>query len=193
MSAAKKAVVHKAKAPLTPKSDTKPVTAVVDDSVRLKEIRGLVKANNKSELPEAVVICQIYMESRFDKNAKADGSSARGLMQLLKVPVRELYRVDNLSKPRADRKPEADLYRDADVFHDSPEMVDEATNIQWGTRYLQLLIDRQRKKGADDPIDEAYKDYRGIRNGIYYRKIKAGAEALRQQPESMAVLRDMVK
>jgi hypothetical protein len=71
-------------------------------------------------------------------------------------------------------------------------MVDEATNIQWGTRYLQLLIDRQRKKGADDPIDEAYKDYRGIRNGIYYRKIKAGAEALRQQPESMAVLRDMV-
>lgn len=193
MSASKKPVVHKAKASLTPKSDTKPVTAVVDDSSRLKEIRALVKANNKSEIPEDVVICQIYMESRFDKDAKADGSSARGLMQLLKVPVRELYRIDNLAKPRADRKPDAEVYRDADVFHDSAEMVDEATNIQWGTRYLQLLIDRQRRKGAADPIDEAYKDYRGLRNGVYYRKIKAGAEALRQQPDSMAVLRDMVK
>jgi|GEM_PF-6063388 len=69
----------------------------------------------------------------------------------------------------------------------------EATNIQTGTRYLQLLIERETAKGVDDPIAEAYKDYRGLRNGVYYRKIKAGAAELAKQPDSMDVLRNMVK
>jgi hypothetical protein len=55
---------------LTPKSDTKPVTVQVDDSARLREIRQLVRANNQSTLDENLVICQIYMESRFDSTRR---------------------------------------------------------------------------------------------------------------------------
>jgi hypothetical protein len=41
-------------------------------------------------------------------------------------------------------------------------------------------------------VDEAYKLYRGVRNGIYYRKINACAKILKDDPESMQPLRDMV-
>lgn len=178
---------------LTPVSDTRPETVKIDDAARLREIRALVETNNRSELDASVVICQIYMESRFEKAAAASGSSARGLMQLLRAPVRELYRLQNLKKPRAQRRAEADLYREADELHDGPELIDEATNIQIGTSYMQALIDKRRADHATDPIAEAYKDYRGIRNGIYYAKINAAAGELAANPESMQVLRNMVK
>jgi hypothetical protein len=183
--------VHSAK--LTPVSDTKSEEVKIDDSARLREIRALVEANNQSSIGTDMVICQIYMESRFDKNAHAQGSSARGLMQLLKAPVRELARLKNSQKPRKERRPEAELYREADAFHDSPELLDEATNIRTGTAYLQALIDKNTAAGSSDPIVDAYKDYRGIRNGIYYRKLKEAAEKLKASPESMEVLREMVE
>jgi polysaccharide deacetylase 2 family uncharacterized protein YibQ len=123
------------------------------------------------------------MESRFDKCAQAEGSSARGLMQLLKVANRELCRLDNLRKPVSARRPEAALYREADAFHDSPAFIDEATNIRAGTRYLQALVDKARRDGSADPIAEAYKDYRGVRNGIYYQKIRAAADRLQRDPD----------
>ncbi|MYN18856.1 transglycosylase SLT domain-containing protein [Rugamonas sp. FT107W] len=178
---------------ITPASDTSSAEVKIDDSARLREIRALVEANNRSSLSSDLIICQIYMESRFDKDARAQGSSARGLMQLLKAPVRELARLANLAKPRTERRPEADLYREADAFHDSPEFVDEATNIRTGTAYLQALINKNTEAGAKAPIVEAYKDYRGIRNGIYYNKIKAAADQLAANPDSMQVLRDMVE
>lgn len=153
----------------------------------------MVEANNRSDIGTDLVICQIYMESRFDANASAQGSSARGLMQLLKAPIRELYRLENLQKPRKERRPEADLYRDADTFHDGPELVDEAVNIRTGTAYLKALIDKRTADGSRDPVAEAYKDYRGLRNGVYYAKIKAASEKLKADPESMQVLREMVK
>lgn len=180
-------------AALTPVSDVKAEAVRVDDSARLREIRKLVDENNRSKLPSDVIICHIYMESRFDKNAQAQGSSARGLMQLLKVPIRELSRLENLKKSRADRRPEPELYREADKFHDGPELIDEATNIRIGTSYLQALIDKRTADHSLDPIAEAYKDYRGIRNGIYYTKINRAAETLAANPESMQSLRDMVK
>ena len=183
----------KAHAKLTHKSDTTPVKVEVDDSARLKEIRKLVKENNRSTLDENLVICQIYMESRFEKNARGQGSSARGLMQMLKAPVRELYRLDNLQKPRHDRLPEIRVFHDADQFHDSAGFIDESTNIQTGTAYLQHLIDKETANAADDPVSEAYKDYRGIRNGMYYKKIKTAADQLKASPDSMQILRDMVK
>jgi soluble lytic murein transglycosylase-like protein len=187
-------ILHKkAHAKLTHKSDTTPVKAEIDDSARLKEIRKLVKENNRSTLDENLVICQIYMESRFEKNARGQGSTARGLMQLLKAPVRELYRQDNLHKPRHERLPEARVFHTADQFHDSAGFIDEATNIQTGTAYLQHLIDKEMANAENDPISEAYKDYRGIRNGVYYQKIKMAAEQLKANPDSMQVLRDMVK
>jgi hypothetical protein len=181
------------KAVLTPVSDTEPETVKVDDAARLREIRKLVEQNNRTGLSADVIICHIYMESRFDKAAHAPGSSARGLMQLLRAPIRELYRLENLQKPRAERRAEADLYHEADALHDSPKLIDEATNIRIGTSYLQALIDKQTAHHSADPIAEAYKDYRGIRNGIYYKKIKEAADKLAANPESMQVLRDMVK
>src|SRR5206468_12181856 len=132
--------------------------------------------------------CQIYMESRFDACAAPSGSSARGLMQLLKVANRELFRLDNLRKPPLARCPEDELYARADAFHDSPAFVDEATNIQCGTRYPQLLIDRAKAARCPDPVAEAYKDYRGVRNGIYYQKIRAAADRLKRDPDAPEAL-----
>ena len=159
---------------------------------RLRVIRRLVEENNQSCLSTEMIVCQIYMESRFDGCAQAEGSSARGLMQLLKVANRELFRLDNLHQPLHLRRTETALYREADAFHDSPDFIDEATNIRTGTRYLQSLIDKARREGSPDPIAEAYKDYRGVRNGIYYQKISAAAQKLKQDPDSIAALREMV-
>lgn len=188
-----KTVIKTHTAQLTSISDKKAVDVEIEDLARLREIRALVEANNQSSLPTELVICQIYMESRFDKNARSDGSSARGLMQLLRAPIRELYRLENLKKPSRERRHEADLYREADEFHDSAQILDEATNIRVGTAYMQALIEKRTAAHAADPVSEAYKDYRGVRNGIYYSKIKAAAERLKAAPESMKVLRDMVK
>jgi hypothetical protein len=188
-----KKVIKTHTAQLTPASDKKAVDVEVKDLARLREIRNLVEANNRSSVSTELIICQIYMESRFDRNARSDGSSARGLMQLLRAPIRELYRLENLKKPKRERKPDADLYREADEFHESDQLLDEATNIRVGTSYLQALIDKRTADHSADPIAEAYKDYRGVRNGIYYAKIKAAAERLAASPESMQVLRGMVK
>ncbi|NIA57629.1 lytic transglycosylase domain-containing protein [Massilia sp. TW-1] len=188
-----KKIIKTHTAQLTSISDKKAVDVEIEDLARLREIRALVEANNQSSLPTELVICQIYMESRFDKNARSDGSSARGLMQLLRAPIRELYRLENLKKPSRERRREADLYREADEFHDSAQILDEATNIRVGTAYMRALIEKRTAAHATDPVSEAYKDYRGVRNGIYYSKIKAAAERLKAAPESMQVLRDMVK
>jgi hypothetical protein len=189
----KQTAIKTHRAVLTPVSDTKPEMVKVDDSVRLRQIRKLVEENNQTQLAVDLIICHIYMESRFDKDARAQGSSARGLMQLLRAPIRELYRRQNLKKPRNERRVEADLYREADALHDGPDLIDETMNIRIGTAYLQALIDNRTADHSVDPIAEAYKDYRGLRNGIYYTKIKSAAEKLAANPESMQVLREMVK
>ena len=158
---------------------------------RLHEIRRLVHDNNRSCLPDELIVCQIYMDSRFDSCAQPEGSSARGLMQLLKVANRELFRLDNLCKPPSQRCAEPALYAEADAFHASPAFIDEATNIRMGTRYLQALIDRARREHRADPVAEAYMDYRGVRNGIYYRKICAAAERIKRNPDDIEALRAM--
>jgi len=158
---------------------------------RLRAIRRLVHENNRSCVPDELIVCQIYMESRFDACAQPAGSSARGLMQLLKVANRELFRLDNLCKPTSQRCAEPALYAEADAFHASPAFIDEATNIQMGTRYLQALIDRAKREKRADPIVEAYMDYRGVRNGIYYRKIHAAAERLERDPDDIGALHAM--
>jgi hypothetical protein len=158
---------------------------------RLREIRRLVHENNRSCLPDELIVCQIYMESRFDARAQPAGSSARGLMQLLKVANRELFRLDNLCKPPSQRCAEPALYAEADAFHASPAFIDEATNIRMGTRYLQALIDRARRAHRADPVAEAYMDYRGVRNGVYYRRICAAAERIKRNPDDIDALRAM--
>jgi len=101
--------------------------------------------------------------------------------------------VENLKKPRHQRPPDAQVFAEADAFHDSPGFMDDATNIQIGTRYLQTLVDHETDKGVSNPVSEAYKDYRGVRNGIYYNKIKAAADKLKADPDNTQVLRDMVQ
>src|ERR1700759_580503 len=77
---------------LTPKSNTTSVVVHVDDSARLREIRRFVVENNKSTLDENLIICQIYMESRFDSDASAAGSTAKGVMQMTKGAVQQVYK-----------------------------------------------------------------------------------------------------
>ncbi|ULU23586.1 transglycosylase SLT domain-containing protein [Dyella terrae] len=193
MSTAKKTPLKKHSAKTTPKSDKQRVAVSVDLSARLKQIRALVVANNKSLQGADVIICQIYMESRFDPKASSDKSSAKGLMQLLKAPIRELYRLRELEKPAAQRRTETKVYQEADAYHDGTALLDEATNIQAGTEYLQRLIDHRTRQKKDDPVAEGFKDYRGVPNGIYYKKIKAAADKLRNDPDNVKILQDMVQ
>jgi hypothetical protein len=73
-------------------------------------------------------------------------------------------------------------YAAADAFH---------AIIRMGTRYLQALIDKARRERRADPVAEAYMDYRGVRNGIYYRKIRAAADRLARDPDDIAALEAM--
>jgi soluble lytic murein transglycosylase-like protein len=188
MSATHK-VIKKQTAKLTPKSDTTPVTVHVDDSARLREVRRLVRANNRSTLDENLVICQIYMESRFDSNAAPGGSTAKGLMQMTKGAVQQVYKYRAqraLGHMPSDAQTHL-VFAEAATVHASPQLIDDATNIQLGTEYMQYWIDKAHS------VDGAYKLYRGLSNGIYYQKIKACADMLRADPDSMQLLRDMVK
>ncbi|WP_084688552.1 lysozyme family protein [Paraburkholderia oxyphila] len=182
-------VVKTHKAKLTPKSDTTAVTVEVDDSARLREIRAMVKANNHSTLDENLVICQIYMESRFDAHATPPNGSAKGLLQMTEDGVKQVYKYrvhKQLGHMPSNRQTE-DAFAQGVAMHGSPGMFDEATNIQLGTEYMQYWID------ISSSIEHAYKRYRGVANGIYYRKISACAAKLKDDPESMQPLRDMFK
>ncbi len=172
MSRKKTIKSHKAK--LTPKSDANPVTVSIDDSARLREIRRLVQANNKSTLDESLIICQIYMESRFDSTASPAGSTAKGLMQMTKGAVQQVYKYrmqKTLGHMPSDSQTHQ-LFTEAAAVHASSQLTDEATNIGLGTEYMQYWIDKARS------VEGAYKLYRGLANGIYYQKIKACADKL---------------
>jgi soluble lytic murein transglycosylase-like protein len=184
-----KKVIKTHTAKLTPKSDTTPATVPVDDSARLREIRQLVKANNKSTLDDNLVICQIYMESRFDSNASPGGSTAKGLMQMTKGAVQQVYKYraqKTLGHMPSDAQTHQ-LFAEAAAVHSSSQLTDDATNIGLGTEYMQYWIEKAHS------VDGAYKLYRGLSNGIYYQKIKGCADKLRADPESMQSLRDMTK
>jgi soluble lytic murein transglycosylase-like protein len=181
-------VIKKHKANLTPRSDATPVPVQVDDSARLREIRQLVRANNKSTLDTNLVICQIFMESRFDELAQV-GGSAKGLMQLQLNAVRQVYkyRIQKQSGHMPSDSQTERAFADGLTMHNSPQIFEPATNIQLGTEYMQYWVDQT------PTIDAAYKRYRGKSNGIYYNKIKACADRLTHDPDNMELLRDMVK
>ncbi|ECA8973240.1 lytic transglycosylase domain-containing protein [Salmonella enterica subsp. enterica serovar Omuna] len=164
---------------------------MVDDAIRLKEIRGIVKNNNSSSLEGDLIICQIYMESRFDAESGKGVHSARGLMQMQKNAVRQIYkyRVQKATGHMPSDAATQKAFAEADVFYNSENMYDEAENVKIGTEYMQYWMDKNKNN-----VVEAYKDYRGgTRNGIYYNKIKSCADKLKLQPNNMQLLRDMVK
>lgn len=184
----RKTLVKSHNARLTPVSDTKPESVKIDDSARLREIRRLVEANNKSELGTDLIICQIYMESRFDAQAGA-GHDAHGLMQMQKQGVQQVFKYRKqrqLGHMPSDAQTKA-AFAEGAALHGSGQIFDEATNIRLGTEYMQYWVD------TSPSVEDAYKRYRGVANGIYYKKIHACAQELSIQPNSMQVLRDMVK
>ncbi|MFM0505327.1 hypothetical protein [Paraburkholderia caffeinilytica] len=79
------------------------------------------------------------------------------------------------------------LFAEAAAAHASSQLTDDATNIGLGTEYMQYWLNKAHS------VDGAYKLYRGLSNGIYYQKIKACADKLRADPDSMQPLRNMVQ
>ena len=171
---------------ITPSSQIRKLSLA--DNARLYEIRKLVQNNNRSTLDENVVICQIYMESRFDARTGA-GHDAKGLMQLQLNAVQQVYKYRKLKELKHMPSDEvtAEAFKEAKELHKSPLIMDEATNIQIGTEYMQYWLD------TTSTIEDAYKKYRGQTNGIYYRKIKAAADKLSNNPQSMQILLEMVQ
>lgn len=146
----------------------------------------MLEQNNRSELSADLIICQIYMESRFDARAGA-AHDARGLMQMQKQGVQQVYKYrkqKELGHMPSDRVTRTEFDK-ATVVHDGEEIFDEATNIQLGTEYMQYWID------TSDSVADAYMRYRGVANGFYYNKISACAAKLKDSPESMQALREI--
>ncbi|CAI3952749.1 unnamed protein product [Commensalibacter communis] len=172
------------------KSATKTVIPPTLTLARLQEIRKLVEVNNKSKQSTEMVICQIYKESSFNKNATNSKTSARGLMQLLIFPIQQIFQnryEKNLGHPIWDAKELKKVHKQGKAFHDSAQIFDEATNIQYGTEYLQYCIDL---KGS---ISAGYQKYRGPEEFDYYSKIQACAVKLKNNPNSIQSLIDMNK
>ncbi|MET1077006.1 MAG: transglycosylase SLT domain-containing protein [Pseudomonas sp.] len=163
---------------------------MVKSDARLDQIRALVQANNRSSLAEDLIICQIYMESRFDANARSSSSSAKGLMQVLVIAVKQVFqsrKEKELGHKIQDRKTLDACFAAGKALHASPAILDEVVNIQIGTEYMQCCLDQTSS------VEGAYKLYRGVSNGMYYNKIKSAAAKLKTNPGDMNILLDMVK
>lgn len=188
LKSTEKKPIHTAKGKLTPIENVTPDAAKVDTAIRLREIRKLVVANNKSTLSTELIVCQIYMESRFDANAGAK-QNAHGLMQMQKQAVQQVFKYrkqKELGHMPSDKQTQL-AFEEGAALHASSKIFDEATNISLGTEYMQYWI------ATSSSIEDAYKRYRGVSNGIYYKKINACAEKLKASPESMQLLLEMVK
>jgi hypothetical protein len=78
-------------------------------------IKNLVASNNLSGQSNELITCQCWKESGFNPNAQGVGSSARGLMQVTKGAA-----------------------HDAGYSYD--QLLDPATNIHAGSKYLKIRI-----------------------------------------------------
>ena len=126
------------------------------------------------------------MESTFDPRAGA-AHDARGLMQMQKQGVQQVYKyrkqkeLGHMPSDRMSRQ----AFDEAAELHASAQIFDEATNIRLGTEYMQYWLD------SAGSIESAYKRYRGVANGWYYARISNCAAKLKQNPDSMDVLREI--
>lgn len=168
------------------------------DLLRLQKIRCLVVSNNKSKMSSSMVICQIYKESKFDQysgTAKAKYGkvhAAKGLMQLQLGAIKQVLQNDLESslghKVRADKPDEMQSFneskKNAKQIYDSEDILDEATNIRYGTQYLQYLID----KGGSEKA--GYELYRGPQEPgeDYYGRISNCARLLDKEPNNVKIL-----
>jgi soluble lytic murein transglycosylase-like protein len=114
-----------------------------------------VAANNQSGQSDELIIAQAYKESRFDPSAKNSSSSATGLLQMTKGAVAEVNRVNKTS-------------------YNHSGMSNAAQNVEVGTQYLKICIDRKKSVSAG-------LDYYGTGAG-YSTKILAAETALQAHP-----------
>ena len=94
----------------------------------LDEIRKVVVTNNRSTLSDDVVICQIYMESRFDPKAGAT-HSAHGLMQMQLNAVKQVFKYrkqKSLGRKTSDKETAIAFAKGA-AMHKSPSIFDAAS------------------------------------------------------------------
>lgn len=163
--------------------------------LRLNEIRCLVRNNNKSKQSISMIICQIYKESKFDqyagtaKSQSGKAHAAKGLMQLQLGAIKQI--LQNELETRLGHKVQADKPQEmqdfveskkkAEIFYRSDDIVDQAINIQYGTKYLQYLLDNN----SDEKT--AYEKYRGPQEPgeDYYGKIKSCANLLDKEPDNV--------
>ena len=142
-------------------------TARSKNFLTFAQVRDLVKANNRSSLPDALIIALIYKESTFDSNVKNNqGSNAAGFMQLTPGAFKDVN-----ASSHTDYRYESDVY-------------DAAKNIEVGTAYLQIRVDRAKSLAAG-------LDGYGTGKG-YHRDIVAAQKALTDlgnEEESMKALR----
>lgn len=160
-----------------------------EEQKRLAEIRALVEANNRSQLSTSRIICQIYKESSFDKNAGVGKHSALGLMQVQRPAVKQVYKYrlqqQNHGRMPSDKNTQK-AFSEAISFYDSGKILDEAANIQIGTEYMQYCLDSTKTER------EAYIKYRGDGGKEpYYERISECARLLDAAPNDVTIFKKL--
>jgi hypothetical protein len=159
-----------------------------DELKRLGEIRMLVEANNQSKLSTSMIICQIYKESAFDKNAGVGKHAALGLMQIQRPAAMQVYkyRLQKKTGKMPSDKDTQKAFAEARAFYDAGDILDEATNIRIGTEYMQYWLDSTATER------DAYVKYRGDGGKEpYYERISECARLLDAAPNDVTILRKL--
>jgi RHS repeat-associated protein len=133
-----------------------------EQALTYDQVASLVDRANFTGIPDAVVIAQIWKESRFNPNARSPDGRAIGLMQLRPIAVREVNRIYGV-----------------DIEHRG--MINPLHNVFVGTIYLEIEV--QRHGGLAAGLN-AY----GTGPG-YSGSIIRAANALNGSTDPMAVLR----
>jgi hypothetical protein len=96
-------------------------------SLTASSVKSLIDANNNSSVSSELLLCLIWKESSFDPNLKNAKSTATGLMQMTQGAVQDV----NNNTPKG-------------VHFTHSEMTNATKNIQCGTYYLKMRIDRAK-------------------------------------------------
>lgn len=141
-----------------PAPPTKPLT--------YEQIKELVRENNRSRLPDELIIALIYKESSFNPQARTQepGSTASGLMQVTERAWKVVHE-ERLN------------YGKGNSPNFGEHVFDPATNIQRGTAYLQHRID-----GSRGDIERGLAGYGPPKEKNYVASIFDAAIALQQNP-----------
>ncbi len=129
-----------------------------------EQVKELVRENNRSKLPDELIIAVIFKESSFkpwERNRDPKSSEA-GLMQVSKRAWEDVHQ--NVLKQR-------------EVPDFNQHIFDPVTNIQRGSAYLQLRIDRLR-----GDVSGGLNGYRGGVEPGYAADVLAATRALQQNP-----------